>query len=928
MASGSLLGSIFTLASLPRPFDSAHGRTQAAPVFALSESKRTKRPEVVTSIDGESVNIYNVSNSALIATYAVPPQTRFVAAPCSLYQKHGKNQSARRYTYTAIQNRSNKLQIACFDEELQRAETSKPKTTFKDLPSTSAVASIRVVPSYSFVNGREDSHDVIVIQEDGKTSCFSAALQDLLWQRDVKELVSVDGAEAVDTLNVVFADITDVRAAKKGLLQGREDVLAQLDAGDARTAEHTQILFVATQASGSSSDCPNVHVFAVRPRLSTTGQVSVPQHLLTWHIPANRLASPFAQTDSYFLQPASGHFYHLAGESIVTYDLTGLSPVITSELQSDTSSFGSFVRISSSLLLTASSTEYSVYDVKYGTVQATQRVSREPAVTGKKRKHADIDSTTPPKLVSYFAKLGIAVALFERNLVAVQIGDNVSGSKAQAKGITLADSLGKGTRWAPAVSFRGEPIEPFANVLRDSTVLRTDEPSAWKTAAENLERLARSEDIMGFDRAFAPEVGVHVHANAKTPKKAEEQEELVEWTFPGERSTKLLGLFREKALFALRQIFQPSRPTSSDKLNAAPVSLRIQFYPPNVFHWLVRTGQLTSRLAGQALRVEAGNEQLNLQPGAVVTAIVDYDPSLELLYTTLQAHPHLEIDDLVRTVQVIIQSLNNSTLSLSDATLAATALALNNDDDVANGVIEPEADAAMADLDHAVEVLETGLPLRGESLRYALTKLNAFPVPQIVKALQTGLARQEIVFLIHILRIELADGGWTARYIDVGPVGAESGEPSDRAITVIAKLLSCAVDAFGVNGWLVASSADPADALDEVLVSLRTEITAALEGIHEASFMQGLLVDFLRFAHENGPTLRQKKKQKKERTLLPQTVEAEAENPVLPLGLKVPEGVADTTVDVTGKVLKKSKRQMGLELSMRVGQYSFERIRF
>ena len=61
MADGAAIEAPFTLASLPKPFDSTNGSIFAAPVFGLRGQKWRKRPEVVASVDGDSVTIYNVS---------------------------------------------------------------------------------------------------------------------------------------------------------------------------------------------------------------------------------------------------------------------------------------------------------------------------------------------------------------------------------------------------------------------------------------------------------------------------------------------------------------------------------------------------------------------------------------------------------------------------------------------------------------------------------------------------------------------------------------------------------------------------------------------------------------------------------------------------------------------------------------------------
>ncbi|KAK4964848.1 hypothetical protein LTR28_003616, partial [Elasticomyces elasticus] len=84
------------------------------------------------------------------------------------------------------------------------------------------------------------------------------------------------------------------------------------------------------------------------------------------------------------------------------------------------------------------------------------------------------------------------------------------------------------------------------------------------------------------------------------------------------------------------------------------------------------------------------------------------------------------------------------------------------------------------------------LEVRGQALHLVLTKLNAHPPGEIVKAFRDLLSQQELVFFIHLLRIELADGGWTSRYIDADIKRTDMGSPADQAISIISNLLNCA----------------------------------------------------------------------------------------------------------------------------------------
>lgn len=60
------IDSVFRLAAIPRPLDSQHGHIFTSTVCSLTKSKKRKRFEVAASIDGESINIYNVCSPSTL----------------------------------------------------------------------------------------------------------------------------------------------------------------------------------------------------------------------------------------------------------------------------------------------------------------------------------------------------------------------------------------------------------------------------------------------------------------------------------------------------------------------------------------------------------------------------------------------------------------------------------------------------------------------------------------------------------------------------------------------------------------------------------------------------------------------------------------------------------------------------------------------
>jgi len=124
----------------------------------------------------------------------------------------------------------------------------------------------------------------------------------------------------------------------------------------------------------------------------------------------------------------------------------------------------------------------------------------------------------------------------------------------------------------------------------------------------------------------------------------------------------------------------------------------------------------------------------------------------------------------------------------------------------------------------------------------------------------------------------------------------------------------------------MSTASDPLDAIDELLSSLRGEIATALEGVHETTFMSGLLGEFMRYGwiREQAEPVSDVINGAKFRKV---QGEEKVDGKVLPMGFKVEKKPDKTRVRSGGEVVKRSKRDIAREINMAVGKYSFEEIR-
>ncbi|KAL1646013.1 hypothetical protein SLS58_003433 [Diplodia intermedia] len=947
MSSGKELEAPHTLASLPKPIDPVNGRTLASTVYSLSAARKRKRSELVVSVDGDGISLFDVQAPRLITSYALPPQSSFTAPPFSVYLKANKQRPAKRFTYATVKESSgsSRHQILCFSEEAHPTPTGNPDKTAYTIPSSSGkVFSIDALPLKSSGSAGEDSHDIVVLFENGQVDCLSATLQTVKWSTNV--LGSSDKI-------VEFSAYTDAATAKRGLFKSREDAIAALDPTadvESETLSATTLLCLVTRPADEDSfraEGRSLHVCAVRPK--STGGITINkptiQALLTLSLPRSHVDSQADLQPSYSLHVSSGLLYQLASGSIVTYDFSTTVPQLKSELTVPGTPLHNFVRVSSSLLMAASPISCALYDVKYNSVQAILPLGskNEESQSRKRKQPLPLDAQSPLALLHYVADLGLVVGLANDELIGLQVGSEVSSKRSKVRGGLLIDAIGKGVGRKPAnLDAPSTGAHPLGVCLLNPADTSS---KAWHRTRKQLDEFIKAQDVRNFEETFAQEVSIQLRGKSaeedqtngakdvdmEEPKANgvtddEDDQAFPEWDFPDTPWDINLQTKRHKAVYLLSKVFDFSSAEREIIAHDLPnTPLRIRFFPPNAFQWLIWTGFLTTDMIRQAMRQESTGLQA-ISPADVIASILNFDPGMQLLCDVLRGHPGLDVDLVVQAIKALVKSLETESFPEIKGQLTNRPEPNESrDEESADKEFDAEADAAAWALARAESFVDSGILIRSHSLLEALTKLHTFPATLVSQTLRKSLTHKEIIFLINILRLELHEGGWINTYLQDGPHdSAEFGDPSDRAIAIIADLLGCALDSIGAGGWLTSGN----DAKADTIQALRMEVSAALEGIHEAAFMKGLLNDFLRFGWkrktvQQGPSDKRLKEKGKPLTIQ-QADSAEAR--ILPLGFKVEGKVQDSKVGLNGEVKPLTKREIGHKISMRVGKYSFERI--
>jgi hypothetical protein len=139
------------------------------------------------------------------------------------------------------------------------------------------------------------------------------------------------------------------------------------------------------------------------------------------------------------------------------------------------------------------------------------------------------------------------------------------------------------------------------------------------------------------------------------------------------------------------------------------------------------------------------------------------------------------------------------------------------------------------------------------------------------------------------------------------------------------------VDAVGAGGWLTGEArlvdGDPFEA-EDLIHSLKLEVSAALEGIEEAVYLKGLTAEMIRYGDGVQAALpkssSETQTEKRSKPIVLPTIGQEIRT--LPLGLKAEKQISLLKVAAGGAVYQRTRRDIGHLKSQKVGKYSRERI--
>lgn len=741
--------------------------------------------------------------------------------------------------------------------------------------------------------------------------CLSGESLAIQWSSSSKSMLQDSVATAISEFHIEYALSGSTAEFNEGLFKNRPEVFSALP-----KSTDSQVELVVLISKSLSQNVENRHLIVLAAVSGSSSASADVQHLVPLDImPITSIASQDNdESPIYQVDVQSGLLLQLQQGAIGVYDLTGAVPKLKSSIEAENAQ--TFVRLFKPFILASSLNSIGLYNYQYRSIHSKASLDWSEIPT---------DGETPRscQLISYLRSQDTVVALVDNILVTIQVEPPKNPGKRRKEGL-LIDSIGRGTGLeVPSKKMRCEVPSEFTKLVPGT--LTSDYLVQFQAETEAADRLLANNELNKWEDVLRRKFNVPKKAtglpngdNAKALEGSDAQE-LPEWEWLSGSSYPAVD--RRWIIYAITQVFSVDIKEVGESTRP---ELRLVLPESNVTTYLVVAGHLTLSNLRTAFRDELAPEASDNRAvaGDLIRSLADADLSLTLLLNYLQATKLGEVELLLA-----IRSLMLSMDLIPEGKMDATKL-LTSEPHADNSGKDDDIEMDLDDLERKIAVTEHYLgddsSSRSRGLTLAFTKLWRLPAVSTVKALRTTVSTEDIMSLIYLLRVELLRGAWTSLYIDPTSFDSEGNEPPpDGVIALIADLLGRCLDAVGAGGWLfndAISWADKAEASD-FLTALRLEVTAALEGIEEAVFLNGILGETVRFgnAAQKGGAARASQK-----SILFQVENRESK--LLPLGLKSKSLPTREKVVSGGEVMQRSVREMGHLISQKVEAYSLEKL--
>ena len=534
-----------------------------------------------------------------------------------------------------------------------------------------------------------------------------------------------------------------------------------------------------------------------------------------------------------------GTLYHHDSTSFTSFKLDGNNVCIHEHVDLDVPT-DSCLLLGLKTIATSSNSTVSVVNTIHKSLLSRQAFHFQ---SSKQNRRQSEEGEPAINLCSYFSTLQIMVAICGRALVTIPVGGSQLGESAGKKrrrNETLIDSAGRG--WALQISAAAQPpkkgtLPPSLGALVCTDAFSED----WEKSIPDLQRLAEARDAKKFDNIIFDKFQL------------KNQHSAGEWA-------EIKRANSQKIRWILGKIFLIE--SQSDQLSAGngtrPPALKIGFLPPTTFKWLIRCNAMCSQEVELALK--AHNRMAvssNLSHDALISAFSSLANASTYLNRLVASKCPLNSNEVSQALRYALNRVESFTAEdrqrvqpsrghLSETLAVEFAEYSSSLKDRANG---------------------TDRKVIHSLIQKCLQRLHPLDPRIIQNSFKSSLSSSHLITLIDCLRLELACGGWLSQYpTEDTPLTPPPEEHVERLISttnpnesigIIVKLLNCTLNALGTTAWITAPSTTEANGCDRgnTLTYMKAEVSAALEGIEEAAYLEGLLAQILLYSHRAESTM-------------------------------------------------------------------------
>ncbi|KAI9889381.1 MAG: hypothetical protein M1814_005550 [Vezdaea aestivalis] len=856
------------------------GRSQRYFQKATILGKR-KRSEILIATDRERIDVFDVDIPRRLFSYSVPPDQVFTCAPCTYTERQ------TRYTYAAVTDGLKHSIIGFRDTEstlsssLESSKSNIESFRFEVGSPSHPIRFLHIVPVQKDSNTPETTHTILAIDSSGSFTVFSASIQKVLGKSSIARVANLsDTTDYGVNHSALASDAPTLKSFKQQLQSSM----------NGQTSFGAPILGLVVTPQSKSRASGNSLLILLQLGLDGGPIAAKPStyYLLSPPAPLPPAEKVKANTRiQHYLDLSSGTLLRTSPFSVEKFDIFKPSLINSAALSLNGVHTNSMQSVGQDLIMGAVGCDLTIFDLNYGSLQSFLHLHSHDLPTDARRpeKKKVSAASINIELIAAFPSRNTVVGVHGTSL----LGFHISGClKDESLKDNVTDSLPLIHCVAKGNVSREQPFS--RKTLKDTDIHATGPTllkslRAWEAEVGRLERSGESRSLDLACEHFLASLQIY------NPVDGDNEGSLHQ--FPNSFIDSLI-----------RRVFQHGQESQSSGIGPNDSRIRLGDLPLSIFRWLLRFSELSVRRIEVVICGSSSSHSL----GWFSRSLVDADSTMELLVEVLHSPTLLDPEDLLSAINLLVESLGFRDMS----TYAFQRRELDSKPPVEEDEInlQLQQEAASRDLDLAISVLDSDIGSREQALTAALIRLSAFDSSRIVQAMHSVLSKGEIVDIVQLLRMQIRNAGWLTTYSEVFEDNLpDQDEPFEQqSILVMSKIVDCALRSVGLGISAFENTQDGMrDVMEDLVFSLKAEISAILEGVQGATYLHGIIAQL--------DVFRPKKRK------------MSIQSTTLPLSLWSESRPSFETTEVGGRIRKRPKREIAQLRHMQVPKYSIDKIK-